>query len=248
MGAVPDRGRITVFRRWIAPRQAYLLRRSTLAFRRYSIACRGRIPVQVDRAVQHHAGHADGHGQLLHHADRAAGYLPRHRRGPAAAGEHHAAALAADGLPGGHRGAGGQLRAAGRHVRPGADVQPGVRDLRAVLRRAVGDAMLMANSSAILTDAFPAGERGLALGLNQVAAIAGSFIGLVLGGILGPLSWRYVFLVSVPFGVAGTIWSYLKLRELGERHAAKLDWWGNITFATGLISVLVGITYGIQPY
>ena len=107
--------------------------------RSYSIACRGRIPVQVDRAVQHHAGHADGHGQLLYHADRAAGYLPRHRRGPAAAGEHHAAALAADGLPGGHRGAGGQLRAAGRHVRPGADVQPRVRDLRAVLRRAVGD-------------------------------------------------------------------------------------------------------------
>ena len=76
--------------------------------------------------------------------------------------------------------------------------------------------MLMANSSAILTDAFPAGERGLALGLNQVAAIAGSFIGLVLGGILGPISWRYVFLVSVPFGVLGTVWSYLKLRELAS--------------------------------
>src|SRR5437588_3430177 len=112
----------------------------------------------------------------------------------------------------------------------------------------VGGAMLMANSSAILTDAFPAGERGLALGLNQVAAIAGSFIGLVLGGILGPISWRYVFLVSVPFGVLGTVWSYLKLRELGVRRPAALDWWGNLTFATGLIAVLVGITYGIQPY
>jgi MFS family permease len=112
----------------------------------------------------------------------------------------------------------------------------------------VGGAMLLANSSAILTDAFPANERGLALGLNQVAGIAGSFIGLVLGGILGPVSWRYVFLVSVPFGVVGTIWSYLKLRELGERHPAKLDWWGNVTFAAGLIAVLVGITYGIQPY
>src|ERR1700751_2068835 len=114
--------------------------------------------------------------------------------------------------------------------------------------QAVGGAMLMANSSAILTDAFPAGERGLALGLNQVAAIAGSFIGLVLGGILGPISWRYVFLVSVPFGVLGTVWSYLKLRELGVRRPAALDWWGNLTFATGLIAVLVGITYGIQPY
>jgi MFS family permease len=112
----------------------------------------------------------------------------------------------------------------------------------------VGGAMLMANSSAILTDAFPAQERGLALGLNQVAGIAGSFIGLVLGGVLGPLSWRYVFLVSVPFGVLGTIWSYLKLKELGERHPASLDWAGNVTFAAGLIAVLVGITYGIQPY
>src|SRR6267378_3957158 len=109
-------------------------------------------------------------------------------------------------------------------------------------------AMLMANSSAILTDAFPAGERGLALGLNQVAAIAGSFIGLVLGGVLGPINWRYVFLVSVPFGVLGTIWSYLKLRELGIRRPARLDWAGNLTFGAGLIAVLAGITYGIQPY
>ena len=112
----------------------------------------------------------------------------------------------------------------------------------------VGGAMLMANSGAILTDAFPANERGLALGLNQVAGIAGSFIGLVLGGILGPVDWRLVFLVSVPFGVLGTVWSYLKLKELGVRKPARLDWWGNLTFAAGLIAVLVGITYGIQPY
>jgi MFS family permease len=112
----------------------------------------------------------------------------------------------------------------------------------------VGGAMLMANSSAILTDAFPANERGLALGLNQVAAIAGSFIGLVLGGVLGPLSWRYVFLVSVPFGVIGAIWSYLKLEERGIRRPARLDWAGNVTFGVGLVAVLVGITYGIQPY
>jgi MFS family permease len=112
----------------------------------------------------------------------------------------------------------------------------------------VGGAMLMANSSAILTDAFPANERGLALGLNQVAAIAGSFIGLVLGGVLGPVSWRFVFLVSVPFGVIGTIWSYLRLQERGIRRPARLDWAGNLTFAAGLIATLVGITYGIQPY
>src|SRR5258708_3428669 len=112
----------------------------------------------------------------------------------------------------------------------------------------VGGAMLMANSSAILTDAFPVNERGLALGMNEVAGIAGSFSGLVLGGVLGPLGWRYIFLVSVPFGVIGTIWSYLKLRELGIRRPARLDWAGNLTFGAGLIAVLAGITYGIQPY
>ena len=116
------------------------------------------------------------------------------------------------------------------------------------LLQGVGGAMLLANSGAILTDAFPPSERGLALGLNQVAGIAGSFIGLVLGGVLGPISWRYVFLVSVPFGVLGTIWSYLRLRELGVRRPAALDWWGNVTFAAGLVAVLAGITYGIQPY
>ena len=112
----------------------------------------------------------------------------------------------------------------------------------------VGGAMLMANSSALLTDAFPTNQRGLALGLNQVAAIAGSFIGLILGGLLGPVDWRLVFLVSVPFGVFGTFWAYLKLREMSERRPARIDWWGNVTFAIGLIAVLVGITYGIQPY
>src|SRR6202043_3503703 len=110
----------------------------------------------------------------------------------------------------------------------------------------VGGAMLLANSSALLTDAFPANQRGLALGLNQVAAIAGSFIGLVLGGVLGPLDWRLVFLVSVAFGGLRTILSYRRLEERGVRKPARLDWAGNITFAAGLIATLVGITYGIQ--
>jgi MFS family permease len=112
----------------------------------------------------------------------------------------------------------------------------------------IGAAFLMANSSAILTDAFPAEERGLALGINMVAAIAGSFIGLVLGGVLAPVAWRLVFLVSVPFGLFGTVWAYLKLEDRGIRSPAKIDWWGNITFGLGLIAVLVGITYGILPY
>jgi MFS family permease len=112
----------------------------------------------------------------------------------------------------------------------------------------VGGAFLMANSSAILTDAFPVHQRGLALGINGVAAIAGSFLGLVIGGLLGPLNWHLVFLVSVPFGLFGTVWAYLKLRDTGQRVPVRMDWWGNITFAVGLIAVLVGITYGIQPH
>ena len=112
----------------------------------------------------------------------------------------------------------------------------------------VGGALLMANSSAIITDAFPSHQRGLGLGLNMVAGIAGSFIGLVVGGLLAPIEWHLVFFVSVPFGLFGTIWAYYKLHDTGVRRHARMDWWGNLTFAVGLIAVLVGITYGIQPY
>jgi MFS family permease len=112
----------------------------------------------------------------------------------------------------------------------------------------VGGALLMANSMAILTDAFPVRERGMALGINQVAALAGSFLGLLIGGLLADTNWRAVFLVSVPFGIFGTLWGYLKLREGGQRGQGRIDWGGNLTFGIGLIAVLVGITYGIQPY
>jgi MFS family permease len=113
----------------------------------------------------------------------------------------------------------------------------------------VGGALLMANSMAILTDAFPVGQRGMALGINQVAALAGSFMGLLIGGLLADTNWRAVFLVSVPFGIFGTVWGYLKLRETGQRGTrGRIDWAGNLTFGVGLIAVLVAITYGIQPY
>ena len=115
------------------------------------------------------------------------------------------------------------------------------------LFQGVGAAFLVGNSSAILTDAFPATQRGLALGINNVAGISGSFIGLILGGILAAIHWRLVFLVSVPFGLFGTIWSYLKLTELGQRHHARIDWAGNLSFAIGLILVMIGITDGIEP-
>jgi MFS family permease len=111
----------------------------------------------------------------------------------------------------------------------------------------IGAAFLVANSGAILTDAFPANKRGLALGLANVAGISGSFIGLVLGGLLAAINWRLVFLVSVPFGVVGTIWSYVMLRELGVRRRARIDWAGNASFAAGLVLVMVGITAGIEP-
>jgi MFS family permease len=112
----------------------------------------------------------------------------------------------------------------------------------------VGGALLMANSTAILTDAFPSRQRGMALGINMVAALAGSFIGLVAGGLLSEWDWRAVFWVSVPFAVAGTIWSYRSLRETSTRTHAKVDWWGNLSFGVGLVAVLAAVTYGIQPY
>jgi EmrB/QacA subfamily drug resistance transporter len=112
----------------------------------------------------------------------------------------------------------------------------------------IGGAFLMANSTAILVDAFPAEERGLAMGINMIAIIAGQFIGLVVGGLLADWNWRLIFWVNVPFGIFGTIWAYLKLRDTAPHGELEHDWWGNITFALGLIAILVGITYGIQPY
>ena len=114
--------------------------------------------------------------------------------------------------------------------------------------QAVGGSMLMANSAAILTDAWPAYKRGFALGTNQIASLSGQFVGLVAGGLLAAIDWRLVFWVNVPVGVFGTLWAYLRLKEMGERHPARMDWWGNVTFALGLGAVLVGVTVGIQPY
>jgi MFS family permease len=116
------------------------------------------------------------------------------------------------------------------------------------LVQAFGGAMLMANSAAILTDAFPANQRGTALGINQIAGISGQFVGLLLGGLLAAWDWRAVFWVSVPVGVWGTIWAYRSLREIATTKRARIDWAGNILFAIGATSLLAAITYGIQPY
>ncbi|HEY3962814.1 MAG TPA: MFS transporter [Gaiellaceae bacterium] len=125
----------------------------------------------------------------------------------------------------------------------GADWLIGFRILQGV-----GAAFLIANSVAILTDAFPATQRGLALGINNVVGISGMFMGLVLGGVLAPIDWRLIFLVSVPFGLAGTVWSYRSLREISSPSRAPIDWPGNLSFAAGLVLVMIGITYGIRPY
>jgi MFS family permease len=114
--------------------------------------------------------------------------------------------------------------------------------------QAIGGSFLFANSAAIITDSFPPSERGRAMGINQIASLAGSLVGLILGGILASYYWRYVFLVSVPFGVFGTAWSYWKLKENSVRRYEKIDVPGNVSFATGLTLILIGITYGLLPY
>jgi MFS family permease len=116
------------------------------------------------------------------------------------------------------------------------------------LLQALGGSMLAANAAAIITDAFPAGQRGLALGLNSIAALAGQLIGLVAGGLLAAWDWRAVFWVNVPVGIFGTVWALRMLHDSGARHGTRIDWWGNVTFALGLGAVLVGITSGIRPY
>ena len=132
---------------------------------------------------------------------------------------------------------------------------PGTGDIGAIeiiafrIIQAIGAAFLMANGSALLTDAFPVSERGKALGINMVAFMSGQFIGLLLGGILAIYDWRFVFLVSVPFGLLGTIWSFLKLKEISYRDPnTKIDIVGNIVFVASITSILLGITYGLMPY
>src|ERR1700741_3166325 len=112
----------------------------------------------------------------------------------------------------------------------------------------LGGACLLANSAAIITDAFPANQRGMALGINNIVGVSGMFVGLVLGGLLAPIDWRLVFLISVPVGLFGTVWGYLKLEGRSTPRRSPIDWWGNVTFALGLVLAMVAVTHGIRPY
>src|SRR5690348_3337026 len=116
------------------------------------------------------------------------------------------------------------------------------------IAQGIGGACLLANAAAIITDAFPANQRGMALGINNIVGVSGMFIGLVLGGLLAPINWRLVFLISVPVGLFGTVWAYLKLEERSEPRRRPIDWIGNVTFAAALVCLMVAITYGIRPY
>ncbi len=127
--------------------------------------------------------------------------------------------------------------------RAGADYLIGFRVVQGI-----GGACLLANAAAIITDAFPVRQRGMALGINNIVGVSGMFVGLILGGLLAPVNWRLVFLISVPVGLFGTVWAYLKLEERSTPKRAQVDWWGNVTFALGLILAMVAVTYGIRPY
>lgn len=135
------------------------------------------------------------------------------------------------------------------YLTPGSGNGAAIEMIAFRLVQAVGGSFLMANSTAILIDAFPIKERGMALGINQVAAILGSILGLILGGVLSAVDWRLVFLVSVPVGIIGTVWAYLMLRETSQGNGhQRIDWLGNITFFLGLTIALIGMTYGLEPY
>ncbi|MDX6664776.1 MAG: hypothetical protein QOG68_982 [Solirubrobacteraceae bacterium] len=112
----------------------------------------------------------------------------------------------------------------------------------------IGGACLLANAAPIITDAFPSNQRGMALGINNIVGVSGMFVGLVLGGLLAPIDWRLVFLISVPVGIVGTVWGYLKLEERSTPRRVPVDWWGNLTFAVGLVLIMVSVTHGIRPY
>ncbi len=116
------------------------------------------------------------------------------------------------------------------------------------LVQGLGGAMLMANGMAILTEAFPSGERGRAMGINSVTWAIGSVVGPVAGGaILAVASWRWIFLVNLPIGIFGTAWAYLALHELGaSRRVERFDLRGMVLFSGGITCLLVALSQAVS--
>jgi MFS family permease len=116
------------------------------------------------------------------------------------------------------------------------------------LFQGVGGGLLMVNSAAILTDYFPKNELGKALGLNQVSGLVGGVAGLIIGGVLSVINWRYIFLLDFVVGIIGTLWSFKSLRDVQKPIKQPLDIIGNVLFALGITLLLISVTYGLLPY
>src|SRR6266849_7472119 len=111
-----------------------------------------------------------------------------------------------------------------------------------------GAALLVTNSTAIVTDAFRKGQVGLGLGVNQIAGAAGVLVGPIIGGLLTELSWRWVFLFNVPLGIFGAIWGIWRLREpLQPLESQHIDWFGSLTLTFGLTGLLLALTMFAFP-
>jgi EmrB/QacA subfamily drug resistance transporter len=109
----------------------------------------------------------------------------------------------------------------------------------------VGGAFLFANAGAVVTDAFPREQLGLAMGTNTMVAAVGLVIGPVLGGVLVDISWHWVFWFNVPFTLIGSIWAGLILRELARPDQVRgLDPLGTLTFVVGLTGLVYGVSRG----
>ena len=108
----------------------------------------------------------------------------------------------------------------------------------------IGAALMWSNSTAILTDAFPTEDRGMALGINQMAVLTGSIGGLILGGVITSLlGWRWIFFVNVPIGTFGALWTYYSLREIGTvSKSQEIDMKGVVLFVAGLVAILLALT------
>jgi len=109
----------------------------------------------------------------------------------------------------------------------------------------IGSAFLFANAAALVTDAFPKEELGLAMGANTMVAAIGLVLGPVLGGALVAISWHWVFWFNVPLALAGAAWGGLILRELAQRDPARsYDVLGTVTFVVGLTGLVLGVSRG----